>query len=47
MNALDGLTHIEPASVMQFVKMHATMARANHEGSDGQPASDLDYPRSP
>ena len=24
--ALDGLTHIETAPVMQFVKMHATMA---------------------
>jgi DNA-binding Lrp family transcriptional regulator len=26
MTALDGLTHIETAPVMQFVKMHATMA---------------------
>src|ERR1700691_5455227 len=26
MNALDGLSHIETAPVMQFVKMHATMA---------------------
>jgi DNA-binding Lrp family transcriptional regulator len=25
MTALDGLTHIEPAPVMEFVKMHATM----------------------
>jgi DNA-binding Lrp family transcriptional regulator len=40
MTALDGLTHIETAPVMQFVKMHATMALANHEGSDRQPASD-------
>jgi len=27
MTALDGLTHIETAPVMKFVKMHATMAR--------------------
>ena len=27
MTALDGLTHIETAPVMQFVKMHATMAK--------------------
>jgi DNA-binding Lrp family transcriptional regulator len=27
MTALDGLTHIETAPVMQFVKMHATMAQ--------------------
>ena len=27
MTVLDGLTHIETAPVMQFVKMHATMAR--------------------
>jgi DNA-binding Lrp family transcriptional regulator len=26
MTALDGLTHIETAPVMQFIKMHATMA---------------------
>jgi hypothetical protein len=26
MAGLDGLTHIETAPVMQFVKMHATMA---------------------
>jgi DNA-binding Lrp family transcriptional regulator len=26
MNTLDGLTHIETAPVMQFIKMHATMA---------------------
>jgi len=26
MTALDALTHIETAPVMQFVKMHATMA---------------------
>ena len=26
MTTLDGLTHIETAPVMQFVKMHATMA---------------------
>jgi DNA-binding Lrp family transcriptional regulator len=29
MTALDGLTHIETAPVMQFVKMHATMAKCN------------------
>jgi DNA-binding Lrp family transcriptional regulator len=27
MTDLDGLTHIETAPVMQFVKMHATMAK--------------------
>jgi DNA-binding Lrp family transcriptional regulator len=26
MTGLDGLTHVETAPVMQFVKMHATMA---------------------
>jgi hypothetical protein len=26
MTGVDGLTHIESAPVMQFVKMHATMA---------------------
>jgi hypothetical protein len=45
MTALAGLIHIETAPVMQFVKMHATMARANHEGSGGQLASDLAYVR--
>jgi hypothetical protein len=28
MTAFGGLTHIETAPVMQFVKMHATMASA-------------------
>jgi DNA-binding Lrp family transcriptional regulator len=35
MTALDGLTHVETAPVMRFVKMHATMARANHDPSHG------------
>jgi hypothetical protein len=32
---VDGFAHIETASVMQFVKLHTTMGRANGNGSDG------------
>jgi DNA-binding Lrp family transcriptional regulator len=47
MTALDGLTHIETAPVMQFVKMHSTppWPRSNHDGSDGRTTSDLAHPR--
>jgi hypothetical protein len=34
MTVLDGLTHIETVPVMEFVKMHATMAGPNHDGRD-------------